>query len=74
MNSENVAVGKVATMSSFNLPQSRHSACLAVNGQADNDTRCTESASGDYNSTWEVDLGQPYVIKAIVIYRRDYCE
>ena len=73
MNSENIAVGKSARMSSFHTEFHRP-ACLAVDGEADDDTRCTETAGDDYNPSWEVDLGQSYDIKAIVIYRRYLCE
>ncbi|XP_070191637.1 fucolectin-1-like [Littorina saxatilis] len=63
---ENAAVGKVATASTV---YTKFGPCLAVDGITDVDN-CMETAQGDLNPFWRVDLGQEFIVHFMTVHRR----
>ncbi|XP_070192912.1 uncharacterized protein [Littorina saxatilis] len=75
---ENVAYGKLASMSSnFTKDGGSGPACAAVNGRTGTiwtpmnspDINCVHTSSGDFDAQWQVDLGHNYTVADITIIR-----
>ncbi|KAL8585202.1 hypothetical protein ACOMHN_013217 [Nucella lapillus] len=72
-NKENVAVGKLATMSSYYSEVGYRSgpASLAVDGNISTFWRSCVHTAGNNKDWWQVDLGRNYTVSQITIYHRE---